>query len=619
MHQASSDGQVNTIRMVSASTAVPNPPPHHQRVNPEPAPAPTHGSSPLPRPHRSLPLQHHHRIDVAPVHPPFHEPLNIPQSHSTSGARPSTNMPPQPTTRSVSLSAPLKASTTSLPLASMSPKATATAHTPPLPHLPPLSIDRQSTLSRHAALLNPDIATGPSTTTFHRLQSVDDVNASASANVNANANTNLPVLAPLQSPVLRHNTSPHISTLSPLRPQLDDNTIPSRPQKRSRLTSANVSPQKRNVGGALKDDIKSELTLVPSESGRGGLIPHGVGSVKSSGTPPAMSTLTTHGRLQSLSGGGVSGGGSGGASGAVLGSDSNCASGSDDRGGISVRATATATYMITTNSSSPSHGDNSMGLQSNQGNDGGERYSGGASGITSIGTASVRTVGVRNIEESHSNDWEAVVNMYTTGRGTEDGVALKMITKGDGRRVADRKLLEKRRTIGKTYEWLGRQRFEGAIGYKWENGVRRKQKMYHVISRCRAVNAMRKNGDEIPGDVNELTMLIDEHIAKKEALKEAGKSGGGSGRRVGGSGGIGMGHGSGMQTSGGHDGRLVPRGATAVGEGSHTATGDRDDHGDDGGRSRSSLGLHEDNSGVDKGASVGKGARRQSGSGQHMN
>lgn len=512
----------------------------------------------------------------------------------------------------------------------MSPKATAPTHTPPLPHLPPLSVDRLSTLSRPTALLNPNIAaaSGPSSNSLHRLQSVDDANASA--NVNANANTNLPVLAPLQSPVLRHNTSPRISKLSPLRPQADDNAVPSRPPKRSRLASADVSPQKRDMGRGTKDDAKSELTLVPNESARGGLISRAVGSVKSSGTTPAMSTLTTHGRLQSLSSGAASGAasvvvsgvasgaGSVIASGAVLGSDSNCASGSDDRGGLSMRGTGTATIMLATNSSSPSHGDNSMVLQSNQGNDGMERYSSGTGGISGVGTGSVRTVGVRNVEESHSNDWEAVVNMYTTGRGTEDGVALKMITKGDGRRVADRKLLEKRRTIGKTYEWLGRERFEGAIGYKWENGVRRKQKMYHVISRCRAVNAMRKNGDQIPGDVNQLTMLIDEHIAKKEAMKEAGKAAGTSNRRLGMAGGVGMGHASGIPTSGGHDSRLVPRNSTVVGEGSHTATMDREEHTDDIGRRRSGLNLREDNSGVEKGANLGNTSRRQSGGGHDL-
>lgn len=153
------------------------------------------------------------------------------------------------------------------------------------------------------------------------------------------------------------------------------------------------------------------------------------------------------------------------------------------------------------NSSSPSHGDYSTIARS---------------GAVNVSRPS-------KIDESQANDWEVVVDMYRTGRGTEDGVALKLITKGDGRRVADRKLLEKRRTIGKTYECLGADRFEAAIGYKYENGVRRKQKMYHVISRCRVVNAMRKAGETIPKDHDKLTGLIDERLAEKEAQKEAGR------------------------------------------------------------------------------------------------
>lgn len=170
--------------------------------------------------------------------------------------------------------------------------------------------------------------------------------------------------------------------------------------------------------------------------------------------------------------------------------------------------------------------------------------------------------GPRNVDESQSNDWEAVVEMYTTGKGTEDGVALKMITKGDGRRVSDRKLLEKRRTIGKTYECLGAERFEAAIGYKWENGVRRKQKMYHVISRCRVVNAMRKAGEPVPPDFAKLTALIDERIAEKEALKEAGKSGAAAAAANasgGAAGGVGLRNGNGgYGVEGG--GRMVGRG-----------------------------------------------------------
>lgn len=193
--------------------------------------------------------------------------------------------------------------------------------------------------------------------------------------------------------------------------------------------------------------------------------------------------------------------------------------------------------VATTNSSSPSRSEYPVVSRT----EGFERNN------TSAGNARV----VKSADESQSNDWEAVVEMYTTGKGTEDGVALKLITKGDGRRVSDRKLLEKRRTIGKTYECLGVERFERAIGYKWENGVRRKQKMYHVISRCRVVNAMRKAGERIPTDCEELTRLINCRIAEKEALKAgmarrggAGGSGVGSNRLDSG-GGVGLGSGMG--------------------------------------------------------------------------
>lgn len=127
------------------------------------------------------------------------------------------------------------------------------------------------------------------------------------------------------------------------------------------------------------------------------------------------------------------------------------------------------------------------------------------------------------VDDVASNDWEAVVDMYLTGRGTSDGVALKAITKGDGRRVSDRKLLEKRRTIGKTYESLRRAAFEYAIGYRTENGIRRKQKMYHVISRCRVLNAMRKMGEPIPTDPVTLHAVIDTRLREKELVKEAAK------------------------------------------------------------------------------------------------
>lgn len=199
--------------------------------------------------------------------------------------------------------------------------------------------------------------------------------------------------------------------------------------------------------------------------------------------------------------------------------DSNGASGSDE-GAMHIARSGSGGFRVdavmrNTNSSSPSHGEYQVGGVNGRDRDleSYERNNGGLGGARLS----------RNTEESQ-NDWEVVVDMYQTGRGTDDGVALKMITKGDGRKVPDRKLLEKRRTIGKTYELLGAERFEAAIGYKWENGVRRKQKMYHVISRCRVVNAMRRAGEAIPENHEKLTSLIDDRIADKEAQKEAGRS-----------------------------------------------------------------------------------------------
>lgn len=201
--------------------------------------------------------------------------------------------------------------------------------------------------------------------------------------------------------------------------------------------------------------------------------------------------------------------------------DSTGASGSDNggyhvAGSGSGRGSGADRVMRSTHSGTPLHGEHGSGVGGGYDRDseGFERNNGAGAGPRLT----------RNAEESQ-NDWEVVVDMYQTGRGTADGVALKMITKGDGRKVSDRKLLEKRRTIGKTYELLGAERFEAAIGYKWENGVRRKQKMYHVISRCRVVNAMRRSDEPIPDDHDRLTELIDEKIAEKEAQKEAGRSG----------------------------------------------------------------------------------------------
>lgn len=138
------------------------------------------------------------------------------------------------------------------------------------------------------------------------------------------------------------------------------------------------------------------------------------------------------------------------------------------------------------------------------------------------------------------NDWEHVVAMYLTGEGTADGRPLRDIIRGDGRRVEDRKLLEKRRTIGKTYERLGRELFERAIGYKLEGKYRRKQKMYHVIARCRIVNGLRKANEALPTDADALTALIDQRLLEKasaaDALRRRPGSGPSSGSVVTGSG-----------------------------------------------------------------------------------
>ncbi|CAN8076468.1 unnamed protein product [Agarophyton chilense] len=124
-----------------------------------------------------------------------------------------------------------------------------------------------------------------------------------------------------------------------------------------------------------------------------------------------------------------------------------------------------------------------------------------------------------DVDESSLNDWEAEVEMYLHGTGAPDGVPLREICKGESCRVHDRKLLEKRRTVGKTYELLGASRFEAAIGYRWENGLRRKQKMYNVVRRCRIVNALRKAGETVPENLGTLTTLIDDRLREKERAK----------------------------------------------------------------------------------------------------
>jgi hypothetical protein len=126
-----------------------------------------------------------------------------------------------------------------------------------------------------------------------------------------------------------------------------------------------------------------------------------------------------------------------------------------------------------------------------------------------------------NLSSDNLNDWEHVISMYFTGQGTPDGRPLKSIVKGEGHKILDRKLLEKRRTIGKTYETLGKQLFDRAIGYTFESGQRRKRKMYQVIARCRAVNAIRKDDLQckVPEDPDELDSLISYYISQKSETR----------------------------------------------------------------------------------------------------
>lgn len=118
------------------------------------------------------------------------------------------------------------------------------------------------------------------------------------------------------------------------------------------------------------------------------------------------------------------------------------------------------------------------------------------------------------------NDWESIVSMYLTGAGTHDGKALKELRRGEGSQGGDRKILEKRRTVGKAFEKLGRPLFEETIGYKQqENGTRKKQKMYIVIARCRALNQLVKRGVYLPTDAVELNNVIDAQILEKSKAR----------------------------------------------------------------------------------------------------
>jgi hypothetical protein len=113
------------------------------------------------------------------------------------------------------------------------------------------------------------------------------------------------------------------------------------------------------------------------------------------------------------------------------------------------------------------------------------------------------------------NDWEQVVAVYMPQRRSNKGQGSTASAQRDIDSVEDRKILEKRRTICKVYHSLGRERFERAIGFKLELGQRIKRRMYHVLARCRAVNAIRKRSGHLPEDPINLDKLITDHIARR--------------------------------------------------------------------------------------------------------
>ena len=122
-------------------------------------------------------------------------------------------------------------------------------------------------------------------------------------------------------------------------------------------------------------------------------------------------------------------------------------------------------------------------------------------------------------------DWEHMVKMYFTGEGTVDGKLIQNQKRGKGNKLEDRKQLEKKRTLGKTFEMLGRQNFEQKIGYKRVGNRRQKRKIHQVLARCRIASGVKKSNPKfsLPQNIEELTLRIDRGISEKENEKETRK------------------------------------------------------------------------------------------------
>lgn len=120
-------------------------------------------------------------------------------------------------------------------------------------------------------------------------------------------------------------------------------------------------------------------------------------------------------------------------------------------------------------------------------------------------------------------DWEHVLEMYMTGKGTPDGVPLRTLRRGEGavynNAIRGRKLLEKYRTIGRAHERLGKKMFREIIGV---NRFGMKCKMYIVVDKCRAINQLAKKGVRFPDNTCEVEKLIEEQMEcrkKKFSIK----------------------------------------------------------------------------------------------------